>query len=148
MGRCHIYIYIYIYISAEASMASRRVEAGPPILKTLSSPQPGEGFPFLPLPSPRLTRLEVPLGKICPLGNVNKNNICSTFPRMGPQGFLKDPSRILQGSPRTPQAPPRPPQRPPRPPKAAPNAPEGSTMPSQEPPNAQNTKNHRFTMFS
>ena len=33
-----LYIHIHIYISAEANMASRRVEAGLPILKTLLSP--------------------------------------------------------------------------------------------------------------
>ena len=60
----------YIYISAEASMASRRVDARPPILKTLSSPQSGEAFP-LPLPMlnncPRPGMLhEQPWGRFTP----------------------------------------------------------------------------------
>ena len=54
---CITYIPIYyICISAEASMASGRVEAGPPILRTLSSPQSGEGFPPL-TPPTALARL-------------------------------------------------------------------------------------------
>ena len=40
---------MYIYTSAEASMASGRVDAGPSILKTLPSPNPGDGFPPLTL---------------------------------------------------------------------------------------------------
>ena len=82
------------YISAEASMASGRVEARPPILKTLSTPQSGEGFP--PLTPPRAPAR--PSFRFrergAPLGNVEKTMICSTFPRMGPQGSLKDLPRI------------------------------------------------------
>ena len=98
---------MYTCKSAEASMASGRVEAGPPILKTLSSPQSGEGFPALTPPTATAQPERDSPGKISPLENVTETRFVSTFPRMGPQGSLKDPPRIpkdpsgtSKGSPR------------------------------------------------
>ena len=133
-------------ISAEASMASGRVEAGPPILKTLSSPQSGEGFcPLTPPTAPARPPVRF-RESLAPLGNVKKHvcffNVSAYGPPRIPQGPSKDPQGPLRDLP-------GPPQGPPRPPKAAPKAPEGSPMPSQEAPNAQNiTKTHKMSKFS
>ena len=71
----HVHIYIYNYafiyhtymhtciISAEASMASGRLEGRLPILKTLSSPQSGEGFPPLTPPMAPAQLVRAQLGK-------------------------------------------------------------------------------------
>ena len=75
-------------------MASGRVDAGPPILKTLSSPQSGEGFPPLTPPIAPARPVGGSLGKNQPFEHVEKTSVFSTFPRMGPQGSLKDPPRI------------------------------------------------------
>ena len=124
-GLSYIYIYIYIYISAEANMASGRVDAGPPILETFSSPQSGEGFlPLSPPTAPAWQTIRF-RERLVPLG------FAKCFRVWAP----KDPSRTFQGPPRIPQEPPRAPS---GLPKEAPKAPEGSPRPSQEAPNAQN----------
>ena len=102
-------------------MASGRVDAGPPILKTLSSPQSGEGFPPLTPPTAPAQPAGGSPGKNQPFENVEKTMFFSTFPRMGPQGSLKDPPRIPKDPSGTAQGPPRalqgPPKQPPRPQK-------------------------------
>ena len=85
----YTHIYIYMYISAEASMASGRVDAQPPILKTLSSLQSGEGFPPLTPPTAPARLVGGSLGK-------------SRTPR-APQGLPKQPPR----SQKDPQCPPK-----------------------------------------
>ena len=99
-----ICMYIYIYIFAEASMASGRVNAGPPILKG--------GFPS-PYPShrPSLASRSFAAKYRPPLKMFKKGLFCSTFPRMGPQGSIKKPpssqgpSRASQGRPNQPPSP-------------------------------------------
>ena len=114
-----LYIYIYIYISAEASMASGRVDAGPPNLKTLKSPSnPGRVSLPLPLPSPRPGHLETFLESLTPFENVKKPLVLQRFRTWAPQGPPKDPPRTpkdlsgsYQGRPRAPQGPSKQPPR-------------------------------------
>ena len=130
--------------SAEASMASGRVDAGLPILKTVFSPSIRIWFPS-PYPShgPDSASCSFP-GKSRPPWKYKKNNGCvQCFRAWRPPGSLKDSPR----TPRTHQGPPSPPQGLPRPPKAAPKAPEGSPLHSQEPPNAQSTTKPKLLLL-
>ena len=110
----YIYIYMYIYISAEASMASGRLEGRLPILKTLSSPQSGEGFPPLTPPTAPARPVRENLEPFGPPKNLILAATRATFPCLGsprsPQGPPKDPQGP-QGPPRnstgTPKDPPR-----------------------------------------
>ena len=79
-------------------MASGRVEAGPPNLKTLKSPSnPGRVSLPLPLPSPRLGCLERILESVTPLENVKKPLFLQRFRTWAPQGPPKDPPRTPKG---------------------------------------------------
>ena len=85
-------------------MASGRVEPRPPILKTLSSPQSGEGFPPLTHPTATAQPGGGSVGqKSAPWKTLKKPSCFQCFRVWAP----KDPSRTFQGSPRTPQEPPR-----------------------------------------
>ena len=126
------YVYMYVYAvckSAEASMASGQVDARPPILRTPSCPQSGEGVPRLTPPTAPARPAICLWENTAPRTNVEKRLCCSTLPCMGPQGSLKEPPRT-----------PRPPQGPHRAPPGPTKAPEGSPMRPREPPSAQNTK--------
>ena len=80
-------------------MASGRVDAEPPILKTLQSPQIRGGVTLpLPLPAPWLGQLFVPGNPSAPLEMFKKLLFFQRFRVRGPQGSPKDP----RGPPRTP----------------------------------------------
>ena len=112
--------------SAEASMASGRIKAQPPILKTLSSPQSGQGLPS-PYPCHR------PGSASCPLRMV-KTMVLSMFSRMGTSRTPKDPPRTSKD----PQGPVRDFPQIAQGPKASHRTFQGPQMRPQEPPNAQN----------
>ena len=80
-----------MYISAEASMASGRVEAGPPSLKTRSSPQSGEGFPPLTPPTAPARPFSKNLEPLGPPKNLILAATRATFPCLGPPKDPKDP---------------------------------------------------------
>ena len=61
-------LHTSLVLSAEANMASGRVDAGPP--KPFLPLNPGRVSLPLPLPPPWLSRPEVPLESLAPLGNV------------------------------------------------------------------------------
>ena len=137
----YIYMCIYIdtYISAEASMASGRLEGRLPIHKTLSSPQSGEGFPPLTPPTAPARPFSENLEPFRPPKNLILAATRATFPCLGSP-------RSPQGPPRTPRTPQKFHQDPQGPPKDLTRTPkdplrhhQGPPGLPQEPPNAQNT---------
>ena len=79
-------------------MASGRVEAQPPIHKTLKSPSNLRRVSLpLPLPSPRLCQLTAGLEILIPLENVKKPLVLQRFRTWAPQGPPKDPPRTPKG---------------------------------------------------
>ena len=96
-------------------MASGHVDAGPPVLKTLPSLNPGRVSVPLPLP-PTLLGPPFVSGKVPPVSEMLTKNFgfVKCFRVWGRQGSLKDPPRTLQGAPKQPSMLQKDPQCPPK----------------------------------
>ena len=97
---------MYTYISAEASMASGRVDADRQSSEPFFPLNPGRVSLPLPFPPPRLGRLEVSPESLTPFENAKKTFVFTTLSHMGaprfPQGSPKDPqgpTKIFPGHP-------------------------------------------------